>query len=94
MYIIDMFKVSLKNSVKGTIKGLPKVVFEKFELLVADLKQNGPIRHNWPNYGKLKGTSTHHCHLAHKWVACWVEIEKGIRIEVNYAGSRESAPYA
>ncbi|GBU23782.1 hypothetical protein R83H12_00400 [Fibrobacteria bacterium R8-3-H12] len=89
-----MFKVELKNSVKKSIKKLPKAVFEEFELLVADLKQNGPVRYNWANYGKLKGTNTHHCHLAHKWAACWVETVKGIEIEVNYAGSRESAPYA
>lgn len=30
----------------------------------------------------------------HKWVACWVETEKGITVEVTYAGSRGSAPYA
>ena len=36
----------------------------------------------------------HHCHLSHKWVACWVETEKGITVEVTYAGSRGSAPYA
>jgi len=34
------------------------------------------------------------CHLSHKWVACWVETEKGITVEVTYAGSRRSAPYA
>ena len=34
------------------------------------------------------------CHLSHKWVACWVETEKGITVEVTYAGSRGSAPYA
>ena len=94
MYIIDVFKVDVKNSAKKSVRDLPKVAFEQFELLVEDLKQNGPIRHNWPNYGLLKGTNTHHCHIAHKWVACWVETEKGIKIEVNYAGSRESAPYA
>lgn len=89
-----MFKVDIKNSAKKSVKKLPKLVFEYFELLVADLKQNGPVRNNWQNYGIIKGTNTHHCHLRHDWVACWVETEKGIKIEVTYAGSRESAPYA
>ena len=94
MYIYIMFKVDLKNSVKKSVKDLPKAVFEEFELLVQDLKLNGPIRYNWPNYGKLKGTNTHHCHISHKWVVCWVETKKGIEIEVVYAGSRGSSPYA
>ncbi len=29
-----------------------------------------------------------------KSVACWVETEQGIQVEVTYVGSRESAPYA
>jgi len=94
MYIMDVFKVGLKNSVKKSIKKLPSIELVRFKKLVEDLKQNGPVRYNWPNYGLLKETNTHHCHLSYKWVACWVETEKGIKIEVNYAGSRESAPYA
>jgi len=66
----------------------------RFEKLVEDLEQKGPVRKEWSKYGKLKGTNTHHCHLSYKWVACWVETKKGIEIEVTYAGSRESAPYA
>jgi len=94
MYIYIVFKVELKNSVKKSVKDLPRIELVRFKKLVEDLKQNGPVRHNWPNYGKLKGTNTHHCHLSHNWAACWVETEKGIKIEVTYAGSRGSAPYA
>jgi hypothetical protein len=94
MYIYNVFKILLKKSVLKSVRKLPESVFGQFELLVADLKQNGPIRRNWTNYGVLKGTNTHHCHLSHKWVACWVETKQGIEIEVTYAGSRESAPYA
>jgi hypothetical protein len=89
-----MFEVVLKKSVKKSVKKLPKSIFEQFEFLTVDLRQNGPVRHNWQNYGILKGTSTHHCHLSRKWVACWVETKQGIEIEVTYAGSRESSPYA
>ncbi|MDR0515485.1 MAG: hypothetical protein LBH25_00385 [Fibromonadaceae bacterium] len=89
-----MFKVNLKNSVKKAVKKLPEAVIVRLAKLVSDLKQNGPVRTNWPSYSMLKGTNTHHCHLSRKWVACWVETQKGITIEVTYAGSRESAPYA
>jgi hypothetical protein len=94
VYLSVMFKVNLKNSVKKTVKKLPKAVAVRLDLLVGDLERNGAIRTNWKSYGKLKGTNTHHCHLFHDWVACWVETKQGIEIEVTYAGSRESAPYA
>ena len=94
MYIMGVFKVVLKKSVRKAVKKLPSSQFERFALLVRDLKQQGPVQPEWPNYSKLKGSNTHHCHLSHKWVACWVETEQGIEIEVIYAGSRESAPYA
>jgi mRNA-degrading endonuclease YafQ of YafQ-DinJ toxin-antitoxin module len=94
LYYKKMFKVNLKNSVKKSVKKLPKAVIIRLAKLVSDLKQNGPIRPEWPNYSRLKGTNAHHCHLTYDWVACWVETQKGITIEVTYAGSREGAPYA
>lgn len=61
--------------------------------LVADLAERGPHQPAWPNYSKLGG-SLFHCHLRHKWVACWKLVDKEIRIlEVYYVGSREDAPY-
>lgn len=60
--------------------------------LVKDLETSGPVQPQWPNYSKLGGNK-HHCHLSHRWVACWAETETGVQIEVYYAGSRESAPY-
>jgi hypothetical protein len=50
------------------------------------------VQPGWPKYSKLGGKK-HHCHLSYHWVACWEETEKGVQIEVYYAGSRESAPY-
>jgi hypothetical protein len=94
MYIYSMFEVVLKKSVRKNLPKLPKVQFERLAKLVNDLKSKGPVLKEWPNYGILKGTNTHHCHLSHKWVACWVETKQGIEIEVTYAGSRESSPYA
>jgi hypothetical protein len=94
MYIMEVFKVTLKNSVKKAVKKLPKVAAVRFAKLVDDLKQKGAVQLQWPNYSKLKGTNTHHCHLSYDWVACWVETQQVIKIEGAYAGSRESAPYA
>lgn len=89
-----MFRVLMSRKVARAAATMPKAQQDKLALLVDDIRQNGPVRLNWPNYGVLAGTNAHHCHLSHKWVACWVETEKGITVEVTYAGSRGSAPYA
>lgn len=89
-----MYNILMSKKVARAVATMPKAQQEKLVLLVDDIRQNGPVRANWPNYGILAGSNTHHCHLSHKWVACWVETEKGITVEVTYAGSRGSAPYA
>ena len=89
-----MYSVFISRKVARAAATMPKLQQEKLALLVDDIRQNGPVRVNWLNYGALVGTNTHHCHLSHKWVACWVETEKGITVEVTYAGCRGSAPYA
>jgi hypothetical protein len=94
MYIIGVFKVNFKRRIEKAVEKMPKDQAAKFYALVNDLRLHGPVRANWPNYSMLKGTNTHHCHLSRKWAACWAETKKGIEIEVIYAGSRESAPYA
>jgi hypothetical protein len=63
-----------------------------FGKLVEDLRDKGPLRHDWPNYSKLTERK-YHCHLAHKWVACWEWEKETLVIEVYYVGSREKAPY-
>jgi len=87
-----MFKVSMtKRAEKGRAK-MPAGQVLLLALLVDDLEKSGPVQPSWPNYSKLSGKK-HHCHLSHKWVACWEETKTGVQIEVYYAGSRESAPY-
>lgn len=86
------YRVVIKRKVLKGIRKLPVNVQKKMKLLVEDLKEKGPVAHNWPNYSKLSATE-YHCHLSRKWVACWC-MEKGtIEIEVYYAGTRENAPY-
>lgn len=86
------YDVSIKKKVLKELDRLPENVQKILGNLVDDLRDKGPYQPNWPNYSKLSST-TYHCHLSYKWVACW-EYEKGTEtIEVYYAGSREKAPY-
>ncbi len=71
---------------------MPALQVSLFTQLVIDLRESGPAQPEWPNYSKLGGNK-HHCHLSHRWVACWEETKTGVQIEVYYVGSRESAPY-
>jgi len=87
-----MYKISInKKALKG-IKKMPAKVSEKMTVLVRDLRDKGPIRKEWPNFSDL-GENLYHCHLTHKWIACWKNEKNSIEIEVYYAGSREDAPY-
>jgi hypothetical protein len=71
---------------------MPAIQQDKSALLLDDLKENGPIQPDWPNYSKLS-EDKYHCHLSYKWVACWTNKNGSIEIEVYYAGTRENAPY-
>ncbi len=80
-----------KKAMKG-IALVPHRIQDAFNALAADLEETGPVQSKWMNYSKLS-VNKYHCHLAHKWVACW-SIEDGtIQVEVYYVGSRENAPY-
>ena len=84
-----------KKADKGLAK-LPKVVRINLTALMKQIEAQGPVRGDWPNYGKL-GPNRHHCHLKKgqpTYVAVWEELETGIRVvEVTYAGTHEKAPY-
>lgn len=78
------------------LRGLPEIVKRALALLLADMEDTGPVRGNWPNYGKL-GPSRHHCHLKKgkpTYVAVWIEDQGKVKvIEVTYVGTHEKAPY-
>lgn len=83
-----------KKTEKGLSK-LPRPVLAALALLMADIEDKGPVRGNWPNYGKLD-SKRHHCHLRKgrpTYVAVWIETEIGVQAEVTYAGTHEKAPY-
>ena len=54
--------ILLTANVRQRIKKLPKGIEEIFKLLLAEMKLSGPVRADWPNYGKLR-EDCHHCHL-------------------------------
>ena len=66
-----------------------------FFALAKEIEEKGPVRGNWPNYGRLSKTK-HHCHIKKgqpTYVVCWEERNGNIEIEVYYVGTHEKAPY-
>ncbi len=91
----NFWRVVLSRKTAKALPKLPERIKEILALLVADIEEGGPVRGDWPNYGKL-GPNTHHCHLKKgqpTYVAVWVETEVGVQVEVTYAGTHEKAPY-
>jgi len=88
------YRVTLSNKGKKSFRRCPEAVKSIFYNLKCDLEKNGPLQPEWPNYSKL-GKVTYHCHLNRNWIAVWVYNRNinSLKIEVNYVGSRESAPY-
>ncbi len=87
-----MYNIIIKKSIMKNVLKMPKDIQFHFESLVNDLREKGPVRKEWPNFSRL-GKNEYHCHLSHKWVACWYYENDSVVIEVYYAGSRENAPY-
>ena len=75
---------------------LSRDVQQRYFVLLEDIKLNGPIRGNWPNFSKLENGRLH-CHVKKgnpTYVCIWEVKNKTIRIvEVRYVGTHEKAPY-
>lgn len=88
--------VTISKKAEKNIFKLPIRVKKALALLLLDMERNGPVRGNWPNYGKL-AEHRHHCHLKKghpTYVAVWEDSSNGMKlIEVTYAGTHEDAPY-
>jgi len=70
-------------------------VRKSLAFLMREIETDGPVRGNWPNYGKLdKGR--YHCHLKKgrpTYMAVWELKDKEIcLVEVTYAETHEKAP--
>lgn len=62
-YIVYMkWQVTPSKQAVKNIKRLPERVKNSLFTLLFEIENKGPVRGNWPNYGKLKGQK-HHCHL-------------------------------
>lgn len=92
------WKLSIKGKVSKQVASVPAKIRAKIETLFFEIIQHGPVRNNWPNYGKLKGKpGCHHCHLNKgrpRYVVVWRENKDNIElIEVRYVGTHEKADY-
>ena len=88
------WSIRFTRRVEKNISGLPDGARTALMILFAEMRQSGPVRGDWPNYGKL-GKNLHHCHLKKGRPTCvvvWMERSKG-EIEVKYVGTHEDAPY-
>lgn len=78
-----------------SLRALPKSVREKAERLAVDIRSKGPVRGEWPNYGKFDNGMGHHCHLKNgkpTYVAIWEPAGQKSFV-VTYVGTHEGAPY-
>ncbi len=95
-YEIMRWDVRLTRTARKQATKLPEAVRARLLRLLADIEITGPVRGDWPNYGKL-AEGRHHCHLKKgrpSYVAVWEEHEGTARlVEVIYAGTYEKAPY-
>ena len=91
-----VWQVALTPKAKKQAASLPQRVKAALALLMSDMEAGGPVRGDWPNYGKLSDTK-HHCHIRKGkpcYVAVWEVTDKTVKlIEVQYAGTHERAPY-
>ncbi len=90
------WQVTLSIRAEKQIERLSVNVKNRLFYLLAEIEQSGPVRGNWPNYGKLDDTR-HHCHIRKGkpcFVAVWEVTDKKINlVEVKYVGTHEKAPY-
>ncbi|OGR01018.1 MAG: cytotoxic translational repressor of toxin-antitoxin stability system [Deltaproteobacteria bacterium RIFOXYD12_FULL_50_9] len=93
---MKQWQVNLTRAARKQRELLPKGIKEQLVFLIRNMEEYGPVRGDWPNYGKLK-PKQHHCHLKKgrpTYVAVWEERDREIRlIEVTYVGTHEKAPY-
>jgi len=92
-YLVKRYIVKIGHDALKNLDKMPRQEQEKFFRLKLALETSGPEQPLFMNYSKL-GKDLYHCHLSRKWVACWKNESGTLTIEVYYAGSRESAPYA
>ena len=90
------WKAELTRKAEKQADRLPGQIRSILIALMHEIRMKGPVRGDWPNYGKLNA-KRHHCHLKKghpTYVAVWEESELEVKlIEVTYVGTHEKAPY-
>jgi len=91
-----IWTVKIMRRALKQVDRLPVKVRESLADLIRDMEFHGPVRGNWPNYGRIS-ENRHHCHIKKgqpTYVTIWEVTNKRIKlIEVTYAGTHEKAPY-
>jgi hypothetical protein len=95
--------IEIPTAVKKKVRQLPSACVKSLELLLLEMRKEGPYRANWPHYGPLSKKKkeiperAYHCHIKSgkpTYVACWSVVDKKIkRVEIFYVGTHENAPY-
>ena len=92
----QVWQVEFSTKARKQIKQLPETIRLILQVLVEEIKKDGPFRATWKNYSKL-GPDQYHCHLKKgqpTYVVCWQVINKKVKVaEVYYVGTHEKAPY-
>ena len=86
------YTVRINKQADKTVSKAPGAIQQKFALLLDDLEKERAIRKEWPNFPAL-GNDLYHCYLSYSRVAVWRNEKGSVHVEVEYAGSREGAPY-
>ncbi len=89
-----MWNVTLSKKAGKQIQALPYALKGRVFALMKEIECGGPVRGDWPNYGKLS-EKKHHCHIKKgkpTYVVVWKETDSQ-SVEVTYAGTHERAPY-
>lgn len=88
--------VTIHRRALKPIGKLPTRVRNSLVALIRAIETDGPVRGDWPNYGKLGG-QRHHCHLkkgSPTYVAVWEVRNREVKlVEITYVGTHEKAPY-
>ena len=88
--------VRFGNKAAKQFEKLPGKVKDALLALLLEIRNEGPYRANWPNYGWLKQSRCYHCHLKKgkpTYVALWTVDKQHVTVEVIYVGTHEKAPY-
>jgi mRNA-degrading endonuclease RelE of RelBE toxin-antitoxin system len=89
------WRVTFTGKASKQKEKLPERIRGLLFQLAKDIEASGPVRGDWPNYGKL-GNNRHHCHLKKgnpNYVAVWTEDRRTVSVEIIYAGTHEKVPY-